>query len=101
MGFLLTALALFIEPVRERVAIVRLSIPLLVLALPLIDMGLAVLRRSLRGQPIFSGDCDHIHHRLLARGIEHGRVVWMLWATSAVFAGLAYLNVLGWAAGGR
>jgi UDP-GlcNAc:undecaprenyl-phosphate GlcNAc-1-phosphate transferase len=95
LGFLLTALALFIEPVRERVAIVRLSIPLLVLALPLIDMGLAVLRRSLRGQPIFSGDCDHIHHRLLARGIAHGRVVWMLWATSAVFAGLAYLNVLG------
>ena len=95
LGFLLTALTLFVEPVRERVAIVVLSIPLLILALPLLDMGLAVVRRGLRGQPIFSGDCDHVHHRLLARGLPHGRVVWVLWATSAVFAGLAYLNVIG------
>lgn len=95
LGFLLPALLLQIAPVRERVAIIDLSIPVLVLALPLLDMVLAIVRRAARGQPIFSADSDHIHHRLLARGLTHGRVVLLLWATTALFAGLALMNVLG------
>ena len=95
LGFLLTALALFVEPVRERVPILVASIPLLILGLPLLDMTLAIARRALRGQPIFAADCDHVHHRLLARGLPHGRVVAALWLTSGVFAGLAYLTVIG------
>lgn len=95
LGFLLTALLLLVHPVRERVAIINLSIPLMVLALPLFDMSLAIVRRAARGQPIFAPDCDHIHHRLLARGLPHGRVVLLLWLSAALFAGLAYLNVVG------
>lgn len=95
LGFLLTALLLLVHPVRERVAIIVLSIPLLALALPLFDMGLAIARRAARGQPIFAPDCDHIHHRLLARGLPHGRVVLLLWLSAGLFAGLAHLNVIG------
>lgn len=95
LGFLLTALLLLVHPVRERVAIINLSIPLMVLALPLFDMTLAIVRRAARGQPIFAPDCDHIHHRLLARGLPHARVVQVLWLSAALFAGLAYLNVIG------
>ena len=95
LGFLLTALLLLVHPVRERVAIIQLSIPLMALALPLFDMGLAIARRAARGQPIFAPDCDHIHHRLLARGLPHARVVQILWLSAALFAGLAHLNVIG------
>ncbi len=95
LGFLVTALLLHVEPVRERVAIIQVSIPLLALALPLFDLGLAVVRRSVRGQPISAPDCDHIHHRLLGQGLPHGRAVLVLWASAALFAGLAYLNVIG------
>jgi UDP-GlcNAc:undecaprenyl-phosphate GlcNAc-1-phosphate transferase len=95
LGFLLTALLLLVHPVRERVAIINFSIPLMVLALPLFDMTLAIVRRAARGQPIFAPDCDHIHHRLLARGLPHARVVQVLWLSTALFAGLAYLNVIG------
>ena len=95
LGFLLTALLLLVHPVRERVAIINFSIPLMVLALPLFDMTLAIVRRAARGQPIFAPDCDHIHHRLLARGLPHARVVQVLWLSAALFAGLAYLNVIG------
>ena len=35
----------------------------------LVDTSLAVFRRFLRGQPIFSPDRGHIHHRLLDRGL--------------------------------
>jgi len=104
LGFLLTGLALLVHPVRDRVPIVTLSIPLMILALPLFDMGLAIVRRALRGQPIFSGDCDHIHHRLLARGLSHGRVALVLWLSSGLYGLLAALNVLGvggwWTLGG-
>ncbi|MEZ4382772.1 MAG: MraY family glycosyltransferase [Nannocystaceae bacterium] len=104
LGFLLSGLLLFVHPLRERVAIITLSIPLMVLALPLFDMGLAIVRRALRGQPIFSGDCDHIHHRLLARGLPHAKVVLVLWLSAGLYALLAYLSVIGvggwWTLGG-
>jgi UDP-GlcNAc:undecaprenyl-phosphate GlcNAc-1-phosphate transferase len=95
LGFLLTGLLLLVHPVRERVAVINFSIPLMVLALPLFDMTLAIVRRALRGQPIFAPDGDHIHHRMLARGLPHARVVVLLWLSTALFAGLAYLNVIG------
>jgi UDP-GlcNAc:undecaprenyl-phosphate GlcNAc-1-phosphate transferase len=95
LGFLLPALLLQVSPVRERVAIIDVSIPVLVLALPLLDMGLSIARRAARGQPISAPDSDHVHHRLLARGFTHGRAVAVLWLTTALFSGLALLNVLG------
>lgn len=95
LGFLLPALLLQVSPVRERLAIIDVSIPLLVLALPLLDMLLSITRRAARGQPIAAPDSDHIHHRLLARGFTHARAVLVLWLVSALFSGLALLNVLG------
>ena len=44
--------------------------PLIMLALPLIDVGLAIGRRYLRSEPITRGDRGHIHHMVLARGHE-------------------------------
>ena len=104
LGFLLAGLLLFVHPLRDRLPILTLSIPLMVLALPLFDMSLAIVRRALRGQPIFSGDCDHIHHRLLARGLSHGRVALVLWISAGLYALLAALTVVGvggwWTLGG-
>lgn len=95
LGFLLAVLLLHTHPVRWRVPEIQFSIPWLVLTVPFFDMGMAVLRRKLRGQPIFASDSDHVHHRLLARGLSHARVVTILWACTAMFAVLAYLQVIG------
>jgi UDP-GlcNAc:undecaprenyl-phosphate GlcNAc-1-phosphate transferase len=95
LGFLLPALLLQVEPVRWRVPEIQLSIAILPLTVPLFDMSLAILRRSLRGQPIFSGDSDHVHHRLMAAGFSHGRAVTVLWLTTLMFAVLTYLNIVG------
>lgn len=95
LGFLLPALLLQVEPVRWRVPEIQLSIAILPLTVPLFDMTLAILRRTLRGQPIFSGDSDHVHHRLMAAGFSHARAVSVLWVSSLMFAGLTYLNVVG------
>jgi UDP-GlcNAc:undecaprenyl-phosphate GlcNAc-1-phosphate transferase len=95
MGFLLAVLLIQVEPVRWRVPPIQLSIAILPLMVPLFDMVLAIVRRTLRGQPIFAGDSDHVHHRLLAAGFSHARAVTVLWATTLMFATLAYLQVIG------
>lgn len=95
LGFLLPVLLLQVEPVRWRVPEIQLSIAILPLMVPLFDMTLAVVRRTLRGQPIFAGDSDHVHHRLMAAGFTHARAVMVLWLSAAMFSALAYLNVIG------
>jgi UDP-GlcNAc:undecaprenyl-phosphate GlcNAc-1-phosphate transferase len=61
-------------------------IPLFALGLPLIDTGLAILRRWLRGLPVSAADSRHIHHRLIALGLTHRRAVGVLFSVAALFA---------------
>jgi UDP-GlcNAc:undecaprenyl-phosphate/decaprenyl-phosphate GlcNAc-1-phosphate transferase len=65
--------------------------PLMVLFVPLLDVVLAVIRRFLHKQPIFSADRGHIHHKLLSRGLPPRQVVLILYAFCglAAIAGLA------------
>lgn len=58
--------------------------PILALSVPLFDTFLAIIRRYLRQQPIFSADRGHIHHKLLARGLAHKHV-------ALVFYGVCFL----------
>jgi UDP-GlcNAc:undecaprenyl-phosphate GlcNAc-1-phosphate transferase len=73
------------------------AVPLLALSVPLLDAGLAVVRRFLAGRRIFGADRGHVHHRLLDRGLTPRRVVlWLfLWAVlAAAFAILISLPTL-------
>jgi UDP-GlcNAc:undecaprenyl-phosphate GlcNAc-1-phosphate transferase len=71
---------------QKSVTILGMTAPLMALALPLLDTGLAVLRRFLRGQPIFGADRGHLHHRLLDRGLTPRRVVLLLYAACGLGA---------------
>ena len=68
-----------------------LLVPLMALSVPLLDVGVAVLRRSLSRQPIFKADRAHIHHRLLDRGLTPQNTVLVLWVFAALAAGMALL----------
>ena len=59
--------------------------PLFALALPIADVTLAILRRGLRGLPIFRPDRRHLHHRLLASGFSSTQTVLILYGISLVF----------------
>jgi UDP-GlcNAc:undecaprenyl-phosphate GlcNAc-1-phosphate transferase len=60
-------------------------VPVLVLALPLVDTAWAVIRRILARAPIFAPDKKHVHHRLLAIGLSQRIAMLVLWAISAAF----------------
>ncbi|RMD63772.1 MAG: undecaprenyl/decaprenyl-phosphate alpha-N-acetylglucosaminyl 1-phosphate transferase [Planctomycetota bacterium] len=67
---------------------------LLIYALPIIDTSLAIVRRRMAGQPIFSADKHHLHH-MLARRVGVVGAVFSLYAIAAAFAGLGVLVSLG------
>ncbi len=72
------------------VTITGVALPLLALCVPLMDLGLAIVRRSLKKQPLFSADRRHIHHRLLDRGLSVRRVAAVLYAVG-IAGGVAAL----------
>ena len=66
---------------------IPLLIPLAVLAMPLFDLLLAVVRRVGHGQSPFAPDKQHLHHRMLELGHTHRRAVLLLYFWSALLAG--------------
>jgi UDP-GlcNAc:undecaprenyl-phosphate/decaprenyl-phosphate GlcNAc-1-phosphate transferase len=68
---------------------------IVVLAVPLIDTGYAIIRRILAGKSPVWGDRGHLHHKLLDLGLSKRQVAILYWAVTAVL-GLAalYLNTL-------
>jgi UDP-GlcNAc:undecaprenyl-phosphate GlcNAc-1-phosphate transferase len=69
-------------------------IPVIILALPIFDTLFAIWRRYRGHRPIFQADKEHLHHRLLARGISHKNVVLVLWGTSAICSVIALVLAL-------
>jgi UDP-GlcNAc:undecaprenyl-phosphate/decaprenyl-phosphate GlcNAc-1-phosphate transferase len=84
LGFMLGCFAVIWS--QKAATLLGISGPLIALCVPLIDTGLAIARRVLRRQSIFSADSAHIHHRLLDRGLTHRRVVLLLYAIGGLAA---------------
>jgi UDP-GlcNAc:undecaprenyl-phosphate GlcNAc-1-phosphate transferase len=79
---------------QKSATVLGMTAPLLALAIPLLDAVLAVVRRWLRGKPIFGADYQHIHHKLLERGLRHRDVVLVLYLAGGIFAALSLLQSL-------
>ena len=56
--------------------------PVLAFALPILDCVFAIIRRMMRGRSPFSPDMEHFHHRLMSKGLSHGKAVLAMWAAS-------------------
>jgi UDP-GlcNAc:undecaprenyl-phosphate/decaprenyl-phosphate GlcNAc-1-phosphate transferase len=89
IGFLLGCYAVVWS--QKAATILGLTAPLMALSIPLLDMGVAIARRFLRRQPLFEGDRNHIHHRLLNRGFTPRKVSLVLYACAAAGAACSLL----------
>ena len=72
-------------------AIITFLVPLLALAVPLTDTVTAFFRRISHGQSPFHADKKHLHHRLLAMGLNQKQAVAVLYSVSAVLGLIAVL----------
>ena len=90
IGFLLGCFSLIWS--QHTTTILGMAAPLMALALPLLDVVLAITRRFLRRVPITQGDRGHIHHMILGRGFSTRATTLILYAVCGISASLAVLD---------
>jgi UDP-GlcNAc:undecaprenyl-phosphate GlcNAc-1-phosphate transferase len=81
LGFTLASVS--VAGLLKTASTVVLFLPLLVLAIPIIDTSFVVAKRLKYGQPITSPDRWHLHHRFLAIGFSQRRAALTMWAWAA------------------
>jgi UDP-GlcNAc:undecaprenyl-phosphate/decaprenyl-phosphate GlcNAc-1-phosphate transferase len=92
VGYLLAVLAILpqfytVERGREWLVLS----PLLVLAVPLVDLGWVVMIRWRDGRPFYMGDTNHLSHRLVRRGMSKAGAVALIWGLAALAGGSTLL----------
>jgi UDP-GlcNAc:undecaprenyl-phosphate GlcNAc-1-phosphate transferase len=92
LGFALAALGLASSWKVAGSTVATLILPVLVLAIPILDTTLVTVVRLLEGRPIYKGGRDHTSHRLVYRGLSEKRAVILLGVVSATLGAtsLAY-----------
>jgi UDP-GlcNAc:undecaprenyl-phosphate GlcNAc-1-phosphate transferase len=65
--------------------------PILLLAVPLLDLLWVVILRTRMGQPFYIGDNNHLSHRLVRRGLSRTAAVALIWILAALIGGLSVL----------
>ena len=70
-------------------AVVALVVPLVILAIPLLDTSFVVAKRLKYGRKPWSADANHFHHRMARIGFSQRKTVAYLYGWSALLAGLA------------
>jgi len=67
-------------------ALLPLLLPFTVLAIPLLDFAMAIVRRVRAGRSPFSADREHLHHRIMRMGLTQQRTTVVLYLWTAMFA---------------
>jgi UDP-GlcNAc:undecaprenyl-phosphate GlcNAc-1-phosphate transferase len=68
-----------------------LAIPLLLMAVPILDTTTVVISRLSRGISPFTGGRDHLSHRLMRKGLGRKSTAYALWAMAAAFGAVAFV----------
>src|SRR5262249_24117419 len=90
IGFALAAIGLAASWRVAGTTAATLVLPILILAVPILDTGLVTVARLLEGRPIYQGGRDHASHRLVRYGLSERRAVLLL-ALTATGIGLSSL----------
>lgn len=91
LGFIIAVIALLGF---KNVTMTSLIIPLLILAIPILDTIFAIIRRTLKGESISTPDKFHIHHQLLNRNFSQRATVLAIYAINLLFAAASIVYVL-------
>ena len=78
LGYLLAAMA--IQGVLKTAAAVSLVLPLVILALPILDTSFVIAKRLKYGRPIYEADRSHFHHRFANIGFSQRRAALYVYA---------------------
>lgn len=68
-----------------------LAIPLLLMAVPILDTTTVVISRLYRGISPFTGGRDHLSHRLMRKGLGRKATAYVLWGMAAAYGTIAFI----------
>ena len=91
MGFIIAVIALLGF---KNVTMTSLIVPLLLIAIPILDTLFAIIRRTLKGESISKGDSYHIHHQLLRRNLSVRQTVLIIYLVDILFASASIIYIL-------
>lgn len=91
MGFIISVIALLGF---KNVTMTSLIVPLLVLAIPILDTLCAIIRRALKGEKITYADNFHIHHQLLNKNFTPTQTVLIIYFVDILFAITSIVYIL-------
>jgi len=80
IGYVIAALSLINS--EKGTVLAAMIAPVLAMALPIADVGFAMLRRGIKGLPLFRPDRNHIHHRMIRSGLSRRNTVLVLYGIS-------------------
>ena len=83
MGFIIAIISMleFKGP-----ALTSFFVPVLILAIPILDTLFAIIRRTLKKRPIFEADKEHLHHQLLGMHFDTRATVLIIYVIDVVFS---------------
>jgi UDP-GlcNAc:undecaprenyl-phosphate GlcNAc-1-phosphate transferase len=84
LGFTLASVS--VQGLLKTAALATLVLPLLVLAIPLIDTSFVIAKRVRSREPIYRADARHLHHRFVRLGFSQRRAVVYLYAWCGTLA---------------
>jgi len=82
LGFTLSVIS--IQGTIKYYTAIAITVPLLVLGLPLFDTISTIIRRIFNGKSIMQADRGHLHHRLIDMGLSHRQSVVVMYTVSSV-----------------
>lgn len=91
LGFIISIIALLGF---KNVTLTSFIVPILILAVPILDTFFAILRRIINKQPIYKADKQHLHHQLLKMNFSHTATVLIIYYIDALFAFASIIYVL-------
>ena len=91
MGFIIAVIALLGF---KNVTMTSLIVPILLIAIPILDTLFAIIRRFLKGESISKGDSYHIHHQLLRRNLSVKQTVLIIYLVDILFASASIIYIL-------
>ena len=78
IGFFIASVSL--QGSNKGSVIAALLVVIVALGLPILDTLFAILRRAVRGLPVFRADAEHVHHRLLSLGFTKSKALISMYA---------------------
>ena len=91
-GFMLAAIT--VTGALKSTAVLAFFIPIIVVALPILDVALTLFRRFRKGMGLMMPDKEHIHHRLLKFGWSQREVVLLMYVFTLILSVVSILLVV-------